>query len=51
MATKKTTPAEKPTRSWYFPTLGVTVSAATEEEALSLAKSQAEEQEEGDDVS
>lgn len=46
MAKKKDTPAEA-TRDWFFPTLGKTVSAATREEAVTLAKAE-EEEEEGD---
>lgn len=48
MTKKNQPPAEQPTRQWFFPTLGVTVSAATYEEALILVEIQEKDQEAGD---
>ena len=47
--TKKIDQPAEATREWYFPTLGKTVSAASYEEALTLA--QANEKEEDGDAS
>lgn len=48
MAKKIEKPAAK-LRTFYFPTLGVSVEAASYEEALSLAQVGEKEAEEGDD--
>lgn len=50
MAEKKINPNEAVAeRSWFFPTLGVSVTAPTQEEALTLATSQ-EKREDGDGI-
>lgn len=48
MTKKNESTNESAVRSWYFPTLGVSVDAATYDEALELAQSQKKDQEDGD---